>query len=366
MVIGHRLIITLVIGLFGGVAFASDPAWVDPDPMHRATEPAPKEPGPSVTIARRVVDAAGAFERYVRTATAIRPDFDGGTSVSAAVMASAGYEPRQLEEGAVAYAALVALQEPAFARGVMTMARDPSERAAFVERLTQSPEQVLATPGAQQAAGRAAAALGSMGGDLVESGHAVKQAAYTLQRQPWSLRPVDEPAWRLSQVKARSLAPGKLTDVETQHLLAEVMALRNDPAAAPEPAPAPAIVRGLALAAAAILGQADEQGADALEPLLADPGARQCLKMAKLNLLQCLAVAGPEYEDVFCAGEHGMAETGRCIVGAARSKAPPMAAPRVAMAVSVPAALDYEAQAVRGVDASVNVPATTTDGEDRP
>ncbi|CAN7326237.1 hypothetical protein LJR225_001867 [Phenylobacterium sp. LjRoot225] len=312
-----------------------------------------------MTIARRLVQAAGSFERYVRNTTAISPDFDDAARVSAAVMASASYEPRQLEEGAVAYAAMVALQEPTFARGLSSLAKDPSASAAFVERLKSAPEQILEAPGAWQAAGLASAALDDMGSDLLERGHAVKQAAYTIQRQPWSQQPVDEPAARLSRVKARSQAPGTLTDAETQRLLAKVVAYRSASGVAPQPAPAPAIVRGLALAAAAMLGQAGEQGADALGPLLTDLGARGCLKMAKLNLHQCLAVAGPQYEDVFCAGEHAMADTGQCIVNAARGQtargAPtPVAQPRAAMAVSVPVALGAEAQTAYGARPSAD------------
>ena len=39
--------------------------------------------------------------------------------------------------------------------------------------------------------------------------------------------------------------------------------------------------------------------------------------MAKLNLYQCLAVARPNYEDVFCLGQHAMMDTGRCMIRAA-------------------------------------------------
>jgi hypothetical protein len=36
--------------------------------------------------------------------------------------------------------------------------------------------------------------------------------------------------------------------------------------------------------------------------------------MAKLNLYQCLAVARPHYEDVFCLGQHALEETGHCLM----------------------------------------------------
>jgi hypothetical protein len=33
-----------------------------------------------------------------------------------------------------------------------------------------------------------------------------------------------------------------------------------------------------------------------------------------------MAVAGPQYEDIFCMGEHGMAETGACVASAAHAR----------------------------------------------
>ena len=36
--------------------------------------------------------------------------------------------------------------------------------------------------------------------------------------------------------------------------------------------------------------------------------------MSKLNLYQCLAVAKPHYEDVFCLGQHVLEDTGHCLM----------------------------------------------------
>ena len=49
-------------------------------------------------------------------------------------------------------------------------------------------------------------------------------------------------------------------------------------------------------------------------PMLAEPNSANCLNMSKLNLYQCLAVAKPHYEDVFCLGQHILMDTGRCLI----------------------------------------------------
>jgi hypothetical protein len=67
------------------------------------------------------------------------------------------------------------------------------------------------------------------------------------------------------------------------------------------------------------------------------------MKMAKLNLYQCLAVAGPHYEDVFCLGQHALSDTAQCVndaVGGGREPALPAAspAPRRAPGFMIPVA----------------------------
>jgi hypothetical protein len=43
-----------------------------------------------------------------------------------------------------------------------------------------------------------------------------------------------------------------------------------------------------------------------------------CLRIAKLNYHQCLASAGPQYEDIYCLGQHAMIDPGQCVVEAAQ------------------------------------------------
>ena len=54
-------------------------------------------------------------------------------------------------------------------------------------------------------------------------------------------------------------------------------------------------------------------------PPVARDYARFCLRLAKLNLYQCLASSGPHYEDIFCLGQHAMIDPGQCVVEATRT-----------------------------------------------
>jgi len=79
-------------------------------------------------------------------------------------------------------------------------------------------------------------------------------------------------------------------------------------------APSPVVARGVALAALSVLGE-DDRG----RGLMSEPRSGSCLRLAKLNLYQCLASAGPQYEDIYCLGQHAMMETSRCVADATRT-----------------------------------------------
>ena len=81
-----------------------------------------------------------------------------------------------------------------------------------------------------------------------------------------------------------------------------------------QPPYTPLVARAVQLAAMAALGEAGDESYDRLTTLTVDDTTHTCLHIAKLNLYQCLAVAKPNYEDVFCMGQHVMMDTGSCLV----------------------------------------------------
>lgn len=289
--------------------------------------------GPSVGIAQRVMNAAGVFDAYMHHAAAISPALKDGSGVRKAVMIGSAYEAQQLQEGAIAYAALAALQAPGFVQNLSDAGQDPGARAQMVRAILADPDSVLRLPGAHDAGALAVSVMGHLGGDLLNAGLTMKQAAYDVQHQAWSKAQLVEPQAELTEVKSHAVRVS-LQPEETAVLIKDLVAVRKagaDPQSRAA-APTPVITRGLALAALAVLGAAGEDQADQLTPLLTDATSAQCIKMAKLNLYQCMSVAGPQYEDMFCLGRHAMMETGQCVVAAAGWSAPtvdsvPVAAP---------------------------------------
>ena len=319
--------VTAVLVMHCGSAFAQDQAGVEIGPEERANMQTSAPAQVSGPLPRSVLEAAAAYRSYMNTAGSIGAGFSDGEAVARSVRQGAAYEPKQMARGAVAYAAVVALQDRAFVQGVRALGGDPEGRKALINSLLSEPHRATVLPGADSAAGRISAAMGAEGGRVRDVGQRVKQAAYDVQHQAWSKAEVASRVERLAEVKTLSLTPMQPSDMALAELSQTVSTLpaRAELAsvstayAKPEPRPT-AVGRGLALAALAALDAADPTST---ETLLNDPECASCLRMSKLNLFQCLAVAKPWYEDVFCLGQHVLIDTGDCIYAASGARETP-------------------------------------------
>jgi hypothetical protein len=278
---------------------------------------------PDVHLARELIADASAFETYTRDAGAIQPGFVNAASVSIALKRGASHEARQLEAGMIAYAAMAALKEPAFVEGVERAASQTESRDAMVQSLIEQPQSALGFAGSVEAAAHIQAALAGRADPLFTAGTRVKQAAYDVQHRAWSKASVANPRDVLARIKALSDEKFDPVDSDTAHLFQAMDAAVNRPA---DISAGPVVQRGLALAALAVLGATDDEQVERFQPLLSEPKSAQCLHMAKLNLFQCLAVARPQYEDIFCLGQHAMMDPGQCVADAAGAGSPVRAA----------------------------------------
>jgi len=265
-----------------------------------------------VTLPRGVVEAASAYEAYQRRAAAIRASFHDSEAINRAMLVGETYQPEQIEEGLIAYVAMIALGDADFVKNVQILARMPEgpEREGYA--LLADPAEIARMPGSGEAAALAGAVLREEGGQLLSAGQAVKQSAYDVQREEWSREMAPDPAGRLARAKLLSASAVIPAPEEVSSLLQSTAALQGRRASG-EVAMTPTLERGLTLAALAVLGQANDERR--LSSLWARPEAAGCMKMAKLNLYQCLAVAGPHYENIFCLGQHAMMDIGQCIAG---------------------------------------------------
>ena len=290
-----------------------------------AEPPPPKivPPPPPVALAPKLIEQASAYRYYMDRASKITPAFGDGPSIADALKVGVAYEPKQFLQGAIAYGAIVALQDPAFVAGVRQYTASPEQRQQIAYAIMKDPAYVVGLQGSGSAAGLVVAALGSDGAAFYEAGKNVKQAAYDVQRQSWSKADVAGRDLRLSQAKALSSTPVVGDVAETSRLQQAVAAQTLGVTGAPVNPPfTPLVIRSLSIAALAVLGYANDTNIETLNALMVEPNIASCANLAKLNLYQCLAVSRPHYEDIFCLGQHAMMDTGRCVIKASGQPEP--------------------------------------------
>ena len=283
---------------------------------------------PPITLSSTLVERASAFRGYMARAGAITPSFENGDQIQTSLKVAVAYEPKVLLQGATAYAAVIALQDPVFVSDVRSFAADPAQRQQLIAQLIANPAYAVGFKGSDTAAGLIIDTLGAEGLRVFTAGKAVKQAAYDVQRSPWSKAVVADRDARLAYAKTQSAIPalGETTDVALlQQASIGAQPLIQPAPLTPRAAPAPyqpLVVRGLAVAALAALGAAGDADLPMVEAIMAESGSTSCLSMAKLNLYQCLAVSKPHYEDVFCLGQHILIDTGQCVIKASGAPMP--------------------------------------------
>jgi hypothetical protein len=231
------------------------------------------------------------------------------------VKIGASYEAKALIRGATAYGAIAALQDRQFVEAVRALGPTDETRRLVVNAIYASPGYALTLPHANNAAAYAKQALNAQAARLFKAGKTIKQSAYDVQRQPWSAEAVTDREGRLAAIKIlSSVAAAGPTD---RSLILRSMVVGLSPPAPPPPAThppyTPLLAHTISLAALAALGEADDANYTRVTYLLNEVNTDLCINMAKLNLYQCLAVAKPHYEDVFCLGQHAMIDTGMCL-----------------------------------------------------
>jgi hypothetical protein len=271
------------------------------------------------SLGHRITDSASVYETFVRKAGAIDPAFHDGAGVRAALRTGADYQPRQFQEGIVAFAALLALRDQGFVDGVRAQT-DPE----LTERLAGDPRSVLAIPGAERAAADVTAVLRAQGATLQDRGAAITQAAYDVQAKPWSRQPVADAVQALAAEKAEGVET-HAASTESEKLLLHTVLTAPQGAQPVEGSISPQVLRGLALAALAVRGRTGDREEARFQGLMHDEISAACLNMVKMNLDQCLAAAGPHYEHVFCVGRHAVGETAKCVSNAATGAGEPSA-----------------------------------------
>ncbi|MBW8735451.1 MAG: hypothetical protein JF571_14340 [Asticcacaulis sp.] len=185
--------------------------------------PPPAPAGPPVALSSQISDAAATYVAYIEDARKLSANFADGSAVQSELQTGASFEPTQLARGAVAYGAIVAMQEPSFRSALRAYAADPAARADMVQKLLSDPNYATGLPSANVAARRIILALSSDGQSVYKAGANVKQAAYDIQHQNWSKEFIPGRDERLALAKQNSVTLKSVQSDQSAKLLAAAL-----------------------------------------------------------------------------------------------------------------------------------------------
>ena len=309
-------------------------ACATPEPPAATPEPPPPPPPPPPALALNggIAEAAAVYVTFIREVGTIQSTFSSADEVQAAIRKGSAFEPVQLARGLVAYGAVLALQSPEYVAGVREFAADPETRAEIVARIIADPAYAATLPGADHAAGLIVSTLGTDIQALSAIGSSIKEDAYKVQerndpRRRWATTPVSDRPARLETAKSLSSTRLVPSAEEASRLFdaAHSGSGLNPVGVRQAPPYTPVVIHSLAIAALAALGAGGEDGRALTDALVVESNNEFCFNMTKLNLFQCLAAARPNYEDMFCVGQHIVSDIAACTAQATLPPAPQIA-----------------------------------------
>lgn len=257
-----------------------------------------------------------------------------------------GHNSEQLTKGWIAYSALVASQDPEYRAAV----RDIESfygRDTLMTGLKNDVRYARTLNGGNNAVSSALSATEADSRRLNSAAAYVKEQAYSLQGKGWAKAKIGNSGAKASKLNTQQLAGhaakgtlvSALNGSDIDGLLVGAgrvgaPSLWENITGAAGAVRVPAAVRsGLTTGRKRVKG-GKEPIADQIATLAAyrvigsegtNPGQLHsamseretsgCMKMAQLNLQQCVAAAHQQYEVPFCIGEHALADVGKCIGG---------------------------------------------------
>lgn len=208
-------------------------------------------------------------------------------------------EPKRIARGWIAYRALIAARDPAFARGVQ--ARVAAEgRDNVLANLSGRGVYARRIDGAGSAT---AAVIETIAADNVKMATLSQRfltAARDFQSKKWgSLTPLPEER----TVDTAALEEGRG--------VFEAIKREFSPVSTAHAASAPLMEQVLAVAARHVIDEQEAQS-QLIDSFTANSNSTRCLRWARLNLNQCLAASHFPSEEAWCTGKHGLEDVRAC------------------------------------------------------
>lgn len=333
---------------FTHAALADEPA----DLPAQAEQPAAASDGPVLAQGPELGPLTETAEVYAAfhldVSRAGRRELRSGADLDVVMDSLASYyQGDRLVDAQIAYAALVAAQNPEFVDAVRAVADYYGFETARAA-LLHDPIFVTGFAGADLAQQNVIGAIEEDVTHMRQVGERYRQAAYSLQRESWASRrerdrrerneALNTAHMRL-QTSFRRADPDPAADADSETAMrltrdgrmgSAVSLFAERPANLPDlPELSVAVGEqqmtpderrvGRYLAVAAL--QSIETGdMGMLDTLLDDPAVERCIEWSRLMLQQCIAAGSFRYEDSYCIAAHALNDVAQCLTTAQRER----------------------------------------------
>ncbi|MEL7029802.1 MAG: hypothetical protein AAGL49_11470 [Pseudomonadota bacterium] len=239
------------------------------------------------------------------------------------------HDPYKLAEGWMAYAALVAADDPTFLKALRKELRR-SNRDKILKNIGSKPRYISNLPGAGSAVQAILRTAAADAAKMNAIGEKFRDRSYELQETSWGVKPSRDQQERLAafRTETKERTPQSRPAVASRGLSGPMLASaggdwnddwggssysRRTEYQLSGPRAQPVIDQILVLAAQHALGVTEGANAEQARTLLRNDKARQCFNWAKLHLDQCIAATRAPYEEAYCLGRHGLDDVAECV-----------------------------------------------------
>ncbi|MEM1381302.1 MAG: hypothetical protein AAGH41_11840 [Pseudomonadota bacterium] len=293
--------------------------------------------GAANTAVKRVdvkqMEGSAMIEYAAQPYIQFREDIDfvsGDMPTSAEAMREAhmrlsSHDTRSMAGSWIAYAAMVAADQPSFAKAIEKQVKEKGAKA-FAAELESSPGVVRNMPGADQAVAAIMAFAASDAAKIREAGDAYIAEAYDIQKVAWARKTIAESGMdrvdaALSYAAKRDWPTATGREVVRSRAgtirpnLVSYDSWSDDWAgtnakADPSARPGTIITKALVLGAHYAMNTATQEH---MASFATSKKSERCFNSAKLNLDQCIAATRTPYEEAFCLGQHALNDMSSCV-----------------------------------------------------
>jgi hypothetical protein len=237
----------------------------------------------------------------------------------------ASHDNRTMAASWIAYAAMIAADQPAFAKEIERRMKKRGGKDKFIAELEENPAIVRNMPGAEEAVAAIMTFATNDAAKIRKVGDSYISEAYAMQKVAWAKAPISKGGTQRVDDALKFAATRRWADYGREVKPSRNGAVRPDLVSLaswstdwsnenqpvnPSARPGTIVTKALILGARYATNTAEQQH---LASFGTSKKSERCFTNAKMNLDQCIAATRTPYEEAFCLGQHALNDVSSCV-----------------------------------------------------